>query len=166
MKTSSQLCDCPPVWRDLRTNSLPDDNDRAIADVQPDGHQQVLPVSASDGHAQELLHAERHRHQPDGLDVQDGDAFIFNNKTCTSMKVLHVECGGLVIYHLKLERGFIHLPGMSRKNCIFCKNHDAAKDAAVMFTMMDSISRHTSSTTSTSTTTTTALRLLTSCCPA
>ena len=38
----------------------------AIADVQPDGHQQVLPVSASDGHAQELLHAERHRHQPDG----------------------------------------------------------------------------------------------------
>ena len=48
-----------------------------------------------------------------GLDVQDGDAFIFINKTCTSMKVLHVECGGLVIYHLKLERGFIHLPDMS-----------------------------------------------------
>lgn len=48
-----------------------------------------------------------------GLDVQDGDAFIFINKTCTSMKVLHVECGGLVIYHLKLERGFIHLPDIS-----------------------------------------------------
>lgn len=48
-----------------------------------------------------------------GLDVQDGDAFIFINKTCTSMKVLHVECGGLVIYHLKLECGFIHLPDMS-----------------------------------------------------
>ena len=39
-----------------------------------------------------------------GLDVQDGDAFIFINKTCTSIKVLRVECGGLVIYHLKLER--------------------------------------------------------------
>ena len=38
-----------------------------------------------------------------GLDVQDGDAFIFINKSCTSMKVLHVECGGLVIYHLKLN---------------------------------------------------------------
>lgn len=48
-----------------------------------------------------------------GLDVQDGDAFIFINKTCTSMKVLHVECCGLVIYHLKLECGFIHLPDMS-----------------------------------------------------
>ena len=48
-----------------------------------------------------------------GLDVQDGDAFTFINKTCTSMKVLHVECGGLVIYHLKLERGFRHLPDVS-----------------------------------------------------
>lgn len=28
------------------------------------------------------------------------------------MKVLHMECGGLVIYSLKLERGFIHLPSM------------------------------------------------------
>ena len=45
--------------------------------------------------------------------VQDGDAFIFINRNCTSMKILHVECGGLVIYHLKLEQGFIHLPDMS-----------------------------------------------------
>lgn len=62
----SQQRDCPPVWRDLRTDAQPIDNDRAIADVQHDRRQQVLPVSASDGHAQELLHAERHRHQPDG----------------------------------------------------------------------------------------------------
>lgn len=48
-----------------------------------------------------------------GMNVQDGDAFIFVNKSCTSMKVLHVECGGLVIYHLKLEQGFIHLPDMA-----------------------------------------------------
>ena len=48
-----------------------------------------------------------------GMNVQDGDAFIFINKPCTSMKILHVECGGLVIYHLKLEQGFIHLPDMS-----------------------------------------------------
>lgn len=47
------------------------------------------------------------------MNVQDGDAFIFINRPCTSMKVLHVECGGLVIYHLKLEQGFIHLPDMS-----------------------------------------------------
>lgn len=48
-----------------------------------------------------------------GRHVQDGDAFIFINKLCTSMKVLHMECGGLVIYHLKLEQGFIHLPDMA-----------------------------------------------------
>lgn len=58
--------DCPPIWRDLRTDAQSIDNDRAIADVQHDRLQQILPVSASDGHAQELLHAERHRHKPDG----------------------------------------------------------------------------------------------------
>lgn len=48
-----------------------------------------------------------------GQNVQDGDAFIFINRNCTSMKILHVECGGLVIYHLKLEQGYIHLPDMA-----------------------------------------------------
>jgi len=48
-----------------------------------------------------------------GRNVQDGDAFIFINKPCTSMKILHMECGGLVIYHLKLEQGYIHLPDVS-----------------------------------------------------
>lgn len=62
----SQRRDCPPVRRDLRTDARPADNDRAIADIQPDVYQQVLPVSASDGHAQELLLTERHRQQPDG----------------------------------------------------------------------------------------------------
>lgn len=48
-----------------------------------------------------------------GLNVQNGDAFIFINRSCTSMKILHMECGGLVIYHLKLEQGVIHLPDMT-----------------------------------------------------
>lgn len=48
-----------------------------------------------------------------GCNVQNGDAFIFINRNCTSMKILHMECGGLVIYHLKLEQGVIHLPDMS-----------------------------------------------------
>lgn len=48
-----------------------------------------------------------------GMNVQDGDAFIFINKACTTMKVLHMECGGLVVYHLKLEQGNIQLPDMS-----------------------------------------------------
>jgi transposase len=42
--------------------------------------------------------------------VQDGDVYIFINRPCTSMKILHMECGGLVIYHLKLESGCFKLP--------------------------------------------------------
>ncbi len=45
-----------------------------------------------------------------GRNVQDGDVFIFVNRTCTGMKVLHMECGGLVIYHMKLESGRFNLP--------------------------------------------------------
>lgn len=45
-----------------------------------------------------------------GHNVQDGDVFIFINRLCTSMKVLHMECGGLVIYHMKLESGTFRLP--------------------------------------------------------
>jgi hypothetical protein len=35
-----------------------------------------------------------------GRNVQDGDVYMFINRQCTSMKILHMECGGLVIYHL------------------------------------------------------------------
>lgn len=45
-----------------------------------------------------------------GMDVQDGDAFVFINKLCTAMKILHMEYGGLVIYHMKLSGGQFSLP--------------------------------------------------------
>ena len=45
-------------------------------------------------------------------DVQDGEAFIFVTRSLTSMKILHAEYGGLVIYNLKLEKGCISLPDM------------------------------------------------------
>jgi len=45
-----------------------------------------------------------------GRNVQDGDVYIFINRTCTGMKILHMECGGLVIYHMKLESGTFKLP--------------------------------------------------------
>ncbi len=45
-------------------------------------------------------------------DVRDGEAFIFVNRTLTSMKILHAEYGGLVIYNLKLEKGCISLPDL------------------------------------------------------
>ncbi len=40
-----------------------------------------------------------------GKNVRDGDAFIFINANCTCMKILHMEYGGLVIYHMRLEHG-------------------------------------------------------------
>lgn len=51
-----------------------------------------------------------------GMNVMEGDAFIFVNRFCTSMKVLHVECGGLVIYNLRLEKGSIELPEIAEED--------------------------------------------------
>jgi hypothetical protein len=48
-----------------------------------------------------------------GMQVQDGDAFVFINRSLTSLKILHAEYGGLVIYNMKLERGAIVLPGIN-----------------------------------------------------
>jgi transposase len=42
--------------------------------------------------------------------VQDGEVFIFVNRRLTTMKILHLEHGGLVIYHKKLESGVFKLP--------------------------------------------------------
>lgn len=50
-----------------------------------------------------------------GKNIQDGDAFIFINKACTSMKILHLEYGGLVIYHMKLSQGQFSLPTVDYK---------------------------------------------------
>lgn len=62
-----------------------------------------------------------------GMNIQDGDAFIFVNRPCTSMKVLHMECGGLVIYHLKLERGCPVLPSnlLETKEAMEAKRSDS-----------------------------------------
>ena len=45
-----------------------------------------------------------------GMNVQDGDAYIFINKSLIGLKILHAEYGGLVIYNMKLERGAFKLP--------------------------------------------------------
>jgi hypothetical protein len=51
-----------------------------------------------------------------GGDVRSGDVFIFINRPCTGMKLLHMESGGLVIYHLKLEAGTFRLPIIDDSN--------------------------------------------------
>lgn len=61
--------------------------------------------------------------------VQDGDVFIFINRFCTCMKVLHMECGGLVIYHLKLESGTFRLPVFDEQTNTF---HTSWQDLMMM----------------------------------
>jgi len=61
--------------------------------------------------------------------VQDGDVFIFINRFCSSMKILHMECGGLVIYHLKLESGSFKLPVFDEQTNTF---HTSWQDLMMM----------------------------------
>lgn len=51
-----------------------------------------------------------------GKDVQEGDAFIFINKSLTNMKILHAEYGGLVIYNMRLENGTFRLSDIDRED--------------------------------------------------
>ena len=51
--------------------------------------------------------------------VQNGEVFIFINRSCTGMKILHLECGGLVIYQMKLESGTFKLPVFDEKSHTF-----------------------------------------------
>jgi hypothetical protein len=41
--------------------------------------------------------------------VCNGNVYLFVNRDCTSLKALHMENGGLVLYYLKLERGSFRL---------------------------------------------------------
>jgi transposase len=47
-----------------------------------------------------------------------GDVFIFLNKLCTHIKLLHWEEGGFVLYYKRLESGRISLPKMGLDNRI------------------------------------------------
>ena len=48
-----------------------------------------------------------------GRNVQNGEVFIFINRPRDCMKILHLECGGLVLYHLRLEAGRFSLPTLN-----------------------------------------------------
>ena len=54
-----------------------------------------------------------------GRSVQSGDVFIFLNRTLTNIKLLHMECGGLVIYQMKLEEGTFKLPSFDEETSCF-----------------------------------------------
>jgi transposase len=43
-------------------------------------------------------------------DVRNGDVYIFVNRSRTTMKLLHAETGGLVLYQKRLEEGTFRMP--------------------------------------------------------
>lgn len=51
-------------------------------------------------------------HDVMGKDIRSGDVFIFINRYCTGMKILHMEYGQLVIYQIILPEGSFRLPAI------------------------------------------------------
>ena len=49
-------------------------------------------------------------------DPLSGEVYIFMNRTCTTIKILRWESGGLVIYHKRLEQGSFEEPMYSHKD--------------------------------------------------
>ena len=49
-------------------------------------------------------------------DPLSGEVYIFMNRTCTTIKILRWESGGLVIYHKRLEQGSFEEPVYSHKD--------------------------------------------------
>ena len=56
-------------------------------------------------------------HDKMGYDVRLGDVFIFINRQRTTMKLLHAEDGGLVLYIKRLEEGPLMTKKASRTLC-------------------------------------------------
>lgn len=57
-----------------------------------------------------------------GYDVRLGDVFIFINRSRTTMKLLHAEDGGMVLYVKRLEEGTFRLPAYDSKSRSFLWN--------------------------------------------
>lgn len=55
-------------------------------------------------------------------DPLTGEVFIFINKSRNTIKLLHWERGGLVLYHKRLERGTIELPKYDKTTSSFSLN--------------------------------------------
>jgi hypothetical protein len=54
-------------------------------------------------------------HSDMGRNPLSGEVFIFMNKTRSTIKLLHWERGGLVLYHKRLECGRFTLPVFDKK---------------------------------------------------
>lgn len=72
------------------------------------------------------------------MDVQQGDVFVFINKLCTAMKILHMEYGGLVIYHMRLSQGTFVLPQIDFRNGDVVSHQALWSDLVLMVQGIDS----------------------------
>lgn len=54
-----------------------------------------------------------------GRDPLSGEVFIFINRQRTTIKLLHWEHGGLVIYHKRLEAGRFEHPSYNERQQVF-----------------------------------------------
>jgi transposase len=54
-----------------------------------------------------------------GRDPLSGEVFIFLNRPCSTVKLLHWETGGLVLYHKRLESGCFERPVYDEKQNSF-----------------------------------------------
>ena len=55
-------------------------------------------------------------HEKMNSEVRNGDVFIFINRNRTTMKLLHAEDGGLVLYMKRLEEGTFRIPSYDEKS--------------------------------------------------
>lgn len=58
-------------------------------------------------------------HDKMGYDIRFGDVFIFVNRNKTTMKLLHAEDGGMVLYVKHLEEGTFILPTYDSESCSY-----------------------------------------------
>ncbi len=53
-----------------------------------------------------------------GMNLRDGDVFVFVNAALNRMKILHREEVGLVLYSLRIEMGKMHIPSTGESDKI------------------------------------------------
>jgi transposase len=64
-----------------------------------------------------------------GRDPLTGEVFIFMNRSRTTIKLLHWERGGLVLYHKRLEKGCFSLPVFDKESLCY---HLSWRDLVLM----------------------------------
>ena len=57
-------------------------------------------------------------------DPENGDVYIFISRSCNSLKLLHMENGGYVIYHKRLNSGYFTMPRFDEESQSFLMTYN------------------------------------------